>query len=84
MPWKCKKPEASFSVGSKIKTMELSPSQTFISVGGQEHDLELFNIEDHKSYFKGKNLPHDKLDMRIPICLNCQTVFYDYYLVFIK
>lgn len=57
--------------------MELSPSQTFISVGGQEHDLELFNIEDHKSYFKGKNLPHDKLDMRIPICLNCQTVFYN-------
>lgn len=54
--------------------MELSPSLSFISVGGNEYDLELYNIESQKSLWKAKNLPHDKLDMRVPVWVNCQSV----------
>jgi WD40 repeat protein len=53
----------------------LPPQNSLVAVGGKDYLLELWNIELSKSMFKsevvfkGKNVPHNKLDMQEPIWL---------------
>lgn len=41
-----------------------------IATGGQEHMLKLFDIERQIQIFSEKNLPHDWLQLKVPIWIS--------------
>lgn len=41
-----------------------------IATGGQEHALKLFDIEKRVQIFTEKNMPHDWLQIRVPIWIS--------------
>ncbi|KXN73504.1 WD40 repeat-like protein [Conidiobolus coronatus NRRL 28638] len=68
------------------KTIELEvfkvnqEKSNVFAVGGKEYDLELYdtntsfeNPEKPEPIFKAKNVPHDSLDLRVPIWINDLT-----------
>ena len=38
-----------------------------IAVGGRENDIALYDVETQDAVFKGRNVPFDFLNMRVPI-----------------
>ena len=38
-----------------------------VAVGGKETDLHMFDVETGELAFSAKNVPHDKLDLRVPV-----------------
>ena len=59
---------SSLTVGDNVACMRLDPfSYTRFAVGGKEHLLRLWDIESGKVSFKAKNVPHDFLDLRLPV-----------------
>jgi len=66
--WQDEEKDASrFNVGEKVAAMKLAHGGDRIAVGGNEHLLELWDIEKGSSVFKARNVKHDKLDMRVPV-----------------
>lgn len=44
--------------------------RNIIATGGLEHGLKLFDLEKQALIFSEKNLAHDPLELRIPICIS--------------
>ena len=42
-------------------------NSSFVAVGGKELDLALWDVQTATQTFQAKNVPHDKLDMRLPV-----------------
>ncbi|KAG8228928.1 hypothetical protein J437_LFUL007320 [Ladona fulva] len=61
--------ELAIKTGSKIDRMRHNPfNKDVIAVGGVEADLSLWNLEaEDKCIFKAKNVPHNYLELRVPI-----------------
>ncbi|CAK4197013.1 unnamed protein product [Aphanomyces euteiches] len=58
----------SFDVGHDIQTLRVDPfGSHVIAIGGKERDVNLWNLETQQAIFKAKNIPHDNLDMRVPV-----------------
>ena len=38
-----------------------------IAIGGRENDIALYDVETHDRIFQGRNVPHDFLNLRVPI-----------------
>lgn len=41
--------------------------RNIIATGGREHRLKLYDLEKQTMIFSEKNLPHDWLELRVPI-----------------
>lgn len=63
--WLEETPTLSFSVGGSISRMRWQES--VLAFGGKERDLNVWDLETQKSIFKAKNVPHDFLDVRVPV-----------------
>jgi len=40
---------------------------TRLAVGGKNHDLRIWDVETKQALFRAKNVPHDSLNMQVPI-----------------
>lgn len=45
-------------------------NRNIIATGGQEHCLKLFDLERREQTFVEKNVPHDWLQLRVPIWIS--------------
>lgn len=62
------------SIGEYNVSSPLSAAYSFGShfvVGGKEADAEIFDIASGESSWKAKNVPNDKLNLRVPIWITC-------------
>lgn len=65
------KEEVLINAGENLNRMCQSCMQkNIIATGGLENRLKLFDIEKQKLIFSEKNLPHDWLELRIPIWIS--------------
>ena len=62
-------PLTSFSLGDHIARMRLCPlpSSTLVASGGKEQLVRLHDLSTQQCTFKAKNVPHNKLNLRIPV-----------------
>ncbi|XP_012270766.1 WD repeat-containing protein 74 [Orussus abietinus] len=45
-------------------------NKNIIATGGLEHELKLFDLETQKQTFVAKNVPHDWLQLRVPVSIS--------------
>jgi len=57
----------SFQTGQKVSRMRRSPTSGLFATGGEQHDLSLWDVNSEKRVFFAKNVPHDFLDLEVPI-----------------
>lgn len=56
------------NAGPDLCTMrQHSIDKHIVATGGKENKLKLFDIEKQQSIFEEKNVPHDWLELRVPI-----------------
>jgi ribosome biogenesis protein NSA1 len=56
------------NVDGPISTCLSNPfMKNLVALGGKERDLDLFDCEDKKVVWQAKNVPHDNLNLRVPI-----------------
>eukprot|EP00741_Cyanophora_paradoxa_P013751 tig00020710_g13274.t1 len=60
-------PLRSFSVGKPVSVMRSNAAGAELAVGGKEHDLEVYDVETGQRSFQAKNVPDDKLRLRVPV-----------------
>lgn len=67
--WKSDSPEEFLlDAGGPIEKMKHCPYNTsIIATGGKENDLKLWDLEKKETIFHAKNVPHDWLELRVPI-----------------
>lgn len=66
-----KKEELLINAGENLERMCHSRLQrNVIATGGREHRLKLYDLEKQKMIFTEKNLSHDWLELRVPICIS--------------
>jgi len=59
--------ELEFNVGGPVEVMTNCAGSSLIAVGGREKDLMIWDLNTQESVFEARNVPHDKLDMRVPV-----------------
>jgi ribosome biogenesis protein NSA1 len=60
--------EIEIDAGGPVSAFSLEKSQrSCFAVGGKEMDAELWDIATQTRTFKARNVPHDFLDMRLPV-----------------
>lgn len=65
------KEEVLINAGENLNRMRQSCMQkNIIATGGLENRLKLFDLEKQEQIFSEKNLPHDWLELRIPIWIS--------------
>ncbi|KAK8830927.1 hypothetical protein WA577_003627 [Blastocystis sp. JDR] len=58
----------SFDVNGPVSKMRLCPyNNKVFAVGGRENDIALYDIEQKDAIFRGRNVPNDFLNLRVPI-----------------
>lgn len=63
--------ELVYHMGDNLKRMRHSPmNKNIIAFGGQENCLKIFDLERQVIQFVEKGLPHDSLELRIPIWIS--------------
>lgn len=66
-----RKEEVLINAGENLNRMCHScMEKNIIATGGQENRLKLYDLEKQKQIFSEKNLSHDSLELRIPICIS--------------
>lgn len=60
---------SAFDVGPNVEVLVSSPSQEDVAVGGRNHGLQVWDVETGATTFKARNVPHDFLDMAVPVWL---------------
>ena len=70
-PSPAKPPGPLHSLGSNVTRMRLhpSPSTPLIASGGRENLLKVHDLATQQLTFKAKNVPHDRLNLRLPVHL---------------
>ena len=62
---------SSVSVGENIRRMRgFGTRPTIVAMGGREVDLKIYDLVQGDYSFRAKNVPHDWLDMRVPVWAN--------------
>jgi hypothetical protein len=56
-----------FSVGKPVECARFHAGSKIVAVGGQEHDLALYDVETAAPTFQARNVPHTMLDLRVPV-----------------
>jgi len=56
-----------FEVGGPVERMRGCSGTSTVAIGGKENDLSLWDLSTQQCTFRARNVPHDKLDMRVPI-----------------
>lgn len=56
-----------FSVGKPVDCARFHAAAGIIAVGGNECDVTLFDAETATQTFQARNVPHTKLDLRVPV-----------------
>lgn len=56
-----------FKVEGPVSTAVGAPSSMKFAVGGKENDLHVYDYGTQQAVFRARNVPHDKLDMRVPV-----------------
>nr|XP_012148372.1 PREDICTED: WD repeat-containing protein 74 isoform X2 [Megachile rotundata] len=63
--------EIIIKAGENLNRMRHSKiNKNIIATGGYEHNLKLFDLEKQKQIFIEKNMPHDWLQLRVPIWIS--------------
>ncbi len=63
--------ESLFSVGHPVHKMRPCPAANHVvALGGKDLDLRLYDLNEQKQSWKAKNVPHDWLNMAVPIWVN--------------
>lgn len=66
-----RKEEVLINAGENLNRMRHScTGKNIIATGGLENRLKLFDLEKQELIFSEKNLPHDWLELRIPISIS--------------
>ncbi|KAI4488316.1 hypothetical protein M0804_005164 [Polistes exclamans] len=52
-------------------------NKNIIATGGKENGLKLFDLEEQKQIFHEKNIPHDFLNLRVPIWISDIAFLHD-------
>jgi ribosome biogenesis protein NSA1 len=63
-------PEAIIEAGDNISQMrQCSSNSNIVAVGGKErkNNLKIYNLETQKQIFTSKNVPHDSLQLEVPV-----------------
>lgn len=59
------------NAGQNLDRMRHSKiNKNIIATGGNEHELQLFDLQKQQRTFRGKNVPHDWLQLRVPIWIS--------------
>ena len=61
----------SLKVERALHVMRQVPNTNLIATGGKENDLQLWDVSNLKKgpLFRAKNVPHDNLELRVPVWL---------------
>mmetsp|Transcript_25625 Transcript_25625/g.37565 ORF Transcript_25625/g.37565 Transcript_25625/m.37565 type:complete len:432 (-) Transcript_25625:142-1437(-) len=59
--------EADITVKGPVSRMRGAPSGLRLAYGGKENELQLFDIAAEKVEWTAKNVPHNFLDLRLPV-----------------
>ena len=61
----------SLKVERALHVMRQVPNANLIATGGKENDLQLWDVSNLKKgpLFRAKNVPHDNLELRVPVWL---------------
>eukprot|EP00288_Rhodomonas_lens_P002631 CAMPEP_0177720652 /NCGR_PEP_ID=MMETSP0484_2-20121128/16731_1 /TAXON_ID=354590 /ORGANISM="Rhodomonas lens, Strain RHODO" /LENGTH=426 /DNA_ID=CAMNT_0019232911 /DNA_START=27 /DNA_END=1308 /DNA_ORIENTATION=- len=59
--------EEDITVAGPVSRMKASPSHTKLGYGGKENELQLYDFETRKVEWKARNVPCNKLDLRLPV-----------------
>lgn len=66
------------NAGSNLLKMRHSNiNKNIIATGGQENRLKLFDLEKQQQIFNEKNMPHDFLNLRVPIWISDIAYLHD-------
>lgn len=57
------------NAGNNLEKMRYSHTGKNIITGGLENRLKVFDLEKQSLIFTEKDLPHDALQLRLPICI---------------
>ncbi|XP_076231030.1 WD repeat domain 74 lethal (2) k09848 [Calliopsis andreniformis] len=59
------------NAGENLDRMRHSKTnKNIIATGGKEHALKLYDLETQKQKFEAKNVPHDWLQLRVPVWIS--------------
>src|SRR5258708_6297714 len=47
--------------------MRVRANSVYFATGGKENDLKVWDAQTGAATFRAKNVPHDDLDMRVPV-----------------
>ena len=65
------KEECILDAGENVMRMRQSElKKNIIATGGEENPLKLFDLETKTNVFTAKNVPHDSLQLRVPVSIN--------------
>lgn len=56
--------------GEKLNKMRFTSDKKVIATGGEENPLKIFDLQTGKQTFIAKNVPHDFLELRVPVSIN--------------
>jgi ribosome biogenesis protein NSA1 len=56
-----------FNVGGILSCGVFDTKGNVLAVGGKEKDLNIYGLSEGKNLFKAKNVPHNFLDMQVPV-----------------
>jgi len=66
---------ATWSAGEHVSRIRRSTVTNLLATGGKNNDLKLWDIATQQAVFKARNVPHDFLDMEVPVWVTDMCFF---------
>eukprot|EP01029_Cantina_marsupialis_P005911 TRINITY_DN1640_c0_g1_i2.p1 TRINITY_DN1640_c0_g1~~TRINITY_DN1640_c0_g1_i2.p1 ORF type:complete len:429 (+),score=143.46 TRINITY_DN1640_c0_g1_i2:169-1287(+) len=57
-----------------IHTMKIAENDKHMAIGGEKYNVQVWDLETQKIVFNGRNVPHDFLDLEVPIKTRCMDI----------
>eukprot|EP01031_Cornospumella_fuschlensis_P045145 gene45145-55223_t len=57
---------STFTMSSPLSASHLLDEKSLV-IGGRENDVQIFDLERNECSWKARNVPHDKLNLRVPV-----------------
>lgn len=64
-----------YKIHGPISACVTSPRMDIVSFGGRENDLKQFDVTTQQVSWTARNVPHDKLSLRVPVWITAITHF---------
>ena len=61
---------ASFEMGGPTPACDIERGGALVASGGKDRDVAVWNVETGAATFKGRNVPHDNLDLPVPVWIS--------------